>query len=550
MSLAKKNILIVIIITALMFCVAMPIVFITNKNEILSQGEERAETFIALFEASLNSGQIDVDSPEFGGMIQAELDEVVKNISELDDFTIYSIETQKAIASTTDENKTKDADPEDIAAAVSDKTVTIIGKEDGNMIVDVTAPLHINDKIDYVCGVVFLMNDEMSRINTIMILTIIVSIAVLAVGVFCMWFFNIRKTSAQLSELMVVSREVANGNLGVKSKMKGKDEIGKLALNINQMSDSLADIISNVMDRTKELFINSEAIASVTKETAISADEIATAIDEMAQGATKQTLDAKSGSEKLTTLAEKINNVEKSSKKVKHYTDKTDDLNNKGKEAIEQLSGKLEENSEVYRKVSDNAQTLAGKSALISQVVETINAIANQTNLLSLNASIEAARAGEQGKGFAVVAGEIRQLSEQTAKSTDSIRAIVEEIQKEIDYTKNNIEHGHSSLNEVNDRMNMTTMAFDAITEAIMKSNEHMQKLIDNIQNISDEKDEVVALIDKISDASENIAASTEEISATVEEQNIAVDNIAETAAKLKNIANELDVAVGRFKLS
>lgn len=549
MSLAKKNVLIVVVITELMFAIALSIIFITNKQEILSQGEERTSSFIDLFEATLNSGLLDVNSADFNQIIQTEMNELAKNMEELEDFTLYSVATQKAIASTSEENKTKEADPEDIQAALNDKTVTIIGMEDGNMIVDVTAPIHINDKIVYVCGVAYHMNDEMQRINTMLILTIIVGVVVQLAGVFCMWFFNIRKTVSRLRGLMAVSNEVALGNLGTKATVKGKDEIGKLAVNINQMAASLAEIIGKIMDHTKELFSYTEMIAKVSNETAVSVDEIAKAIDEMAQGATNQTSDAKSGAEKLAVLAEKINGAQKSSMKVKQYTDKTESLNNEGKEAIEHLADKLTENSEVYRKVSDNAQILAGKSVLISQVVETINAIASQTNLLSLNASIEAARAGEQGKGFAVVAGEIRQLSEQTAKSTESIRVIVEEIQKEIDQTKTNIEYGNASLMDVNERMSMTTKAFEAMTEAIRKSNVHIQSLTNHIHIINDEKDEVIDLINKISEVSENAAASTQEISATVEEQTTAVEDIARASVNMKNITSDLDAVIRNFKL-
>ncbi|MBC7958920.1 MAG: methyl-accepting chemotaxis protein, partial [Vallitaleaceae bacterium] len=277
--------------------------------------------------------------------------------------------------------------------------------------------------------------------------------------------------------------------------------------------------------------------------------EVARTIELLSRGAFEQTEEARKGSERLNSLAEQINDVLESTQQIEHYTEETASMNSHGIDALKQLEEKLNLNNEVSRLIATNANTLLSKSSSISQVVDTIQAVAQQTNLLALNAAIEAARAGEQGKGFAVVADEIRKLAEQTSTSTKTIGLIIKEIQVEIDSTKSNIDVGALSLENVNEKLAVTTKAFDAITSAINNSVEHINKLISNIEKINNDKDEVVLSIKDISAISESTAAATQEVSAAIQEQSATMEDIAQTAEQLKDIVTKLEEEISGFQV-
>ncbi|MDP4180651.1 MAG: methyl-accepting chemotaxis protein [Bacillota bacterium] len=549
MSLAKKNILFYVIAITVVFALCMTIVYFKSKSQILNMGGERADSVIKSLEATISAGHLNIKDADFKKTLQLNLDELKKKMPELEDFTIYNISQKKAIASSTKENVNKEADPEDLDAAQKDKTVILVSKEGGELIVDVTAPLHINGKINLVCGVAFSMNEEMQSVNNLLIQIIILSVAALATVIFLIWFFGVRKTSKQLNHLMSISNEISKGNLKVQAIVNTKDEIGQLSQNINNMSLALSNIISNVNQNSKQISTFSQSLSEVTNATAVSIEEAAKTIDELATGVSDQAQKAEIGTDRLLLLAKKINDVMEDSTQIKHYTNETNLLNENVKEAIIQLEEKLRINNDVSYQIEKNVKELYEKSSSVSHVVDTIQTIAEQTNLLALNAAIEAARAGEQGKGFSVVADEIRKLAEQTSESTHTIGQIVKEIQNEINTTKGKIDIGTSSLSNVNEKLDNTTKAFEAISKAVKNSIENIDKLTLGIQKINIDKDEVVSLIQEITSISENNAASAKVVSYAVDEQSVTVEEIASTADNLKEIALKLDEVIGGFKI-
>ncbi|WP_434297356.1 methyl-accepting chemotaxis protein [Clostridium sporogenes] len=328
-----------------------------------------------------------------------------------------------------------------------------------------------------------------------------------------------------------------------------KDEIGVIGKAVIYLREELRNIIEDLKDSSDGVLKYSESINESTGETVQAIEAISKTVDELAQGSVDQAKDAQNGSERLFTLAEEIKITDESADLVKKYSLETKENSQKGIVTMEQTIEKFKENNKVNKELGNNVDMLANKSGSIGEIINSIQSIAEQTNLLALNAAIEAARAGEAGKGFAVVAEEIRKLAEQTSTSTKEIENIVQEIQFEINRTKNNMDVSQRVVEEVNEAMNISKESFDNITNSIESIVEQIELLVQNVKKVDSDKDEVLSSIQGISAIAEESAASTEEVSATVEEQAASMESIAQTAENLKEIASTLDAVVNKFQI-
>lgn len=365
--------------------------------------------------------------------------------------------------------------------------------------------------------------------------------------------FVIKKMIKPISNITNMIRDAKELNLRLNDDddvvAQSNDEIGIMGSSIIELKRELGSVVQKLSKSSRTIYQHADTMDESIRETVQSIDAISTTVDELAKGSVEQARDAQVSCEKLDELANEIKTACSSADILKQNSIGTRDMSAKAINSIENTVEVFEENSKVFKKLENNVEELLDKSDYIGNIIVSIQSVANQTNLLALNAAIESARAGEAGKGFSVVAEEIRKLSEETTNSAKKIQLIVEEIQNIIDKTKDNMDISQEGFDRVGVSIRESNNSFAIINNSVNESIEHIDKLVNNVNKVDEEKGEVVYAIEGISSISEQSAAATEEVSATMEEQVASMQNLKDTSKDLKEISENLNEIINKFMI-
>lgn len=326
-----------------------------------------------------------------------------------------------------------------------------------------------------------------------------------------------------------------------------KDEIGLLAGSFQQTIDNLKVFIGKIDYTSDQLASSSSELKESSTQSSIAANEVASAIEEIARGASDQALDTEKGSKQIEELGGLVERNEHHLRELNTSTQKVEDLKNEGSIGLKDL---LEATLTNNTKTSDIETIIVDtdhSAQKISQASSMIKNIAEQTNLLALNAAIEAARAGEAGKGFAVVAEEIRKLADQSNGFTEEIEKIVADLNSNTQRAVETMKEVANSSERQSHLVEETSTKFNEISKAIVV----MENAIDIINKSGTEmmnkKDSIIEVIENLSAISEENAAGTEEASASVEQQTSSMMEIANGSERLADLANEMNDAIAKF---
>ncbi|MBM7615190.1 methyl-accepting chemotaxis protein [Alkaliphilus hydrothermalis] len=387
--------------------------------------------------------------------------------------------------------------------------------------------------------------DDTSDIRNYIIIASI--IAIILGAVISLLIAN--NVSSPLKQIKEAFAKAATGDLSVRTSMKRRDEFGDLSNSFNDMMENLKALIYEVQQSTQVVVETSTSLANITDQTNVATNEVALTIEEIAKSAGEQARDMEEGVGKVDNLAHKIGVVQYSTDDVYSKSTETNELSKRGIETVQLLTKKAEESSRATETVGGIVVDVNKSSDAIGMITTTINQIAEQTNLLALNAAIEAARAGEAGKGFAVVADEIRKLAEQSGKATREIQDLIAGIQEKAKSAVSAMDVTEEIMKQQNQAVKETEMIFDQISSAISAIMQKVTEVKGSSNDMAAEKDDLIAVIQNVSATAEETSAATQQVSAATEEQLASIEEVASHSNDLKELAGQLQKVIERFKI-
>lgn len=380
--------------------------------------------------------------------------------------------------------------------------------------------------------------------NSILLIGIIFSILAVLGGLY--FSLNMTNDLRCVEKTMFLS---AKGNLTVTAQTKRTDEIGKVAVSFNTMVQSIRKLLIQSKEVSREVSETAEALLRISDSSSLSVEEISAAMNEVAQGAGKQSEEVDRSMRIFRELAEDIQNAVVSTNVMVTGANQVKDYTVQGIQAAKILNKKAFEVITITAQVVEQISGLAKSMTIISQFTDILNEISDQTELLSLNASIEAARAGEQGKGFTVVAQEIRKLAEQSGSQTKKIEYLVREILSQTKASADFVLKANTVIREQAESAQESAENFGRIDAAMNELQQNMNRIMSVIQKIDLGKESVLNSIYSIAEVTETAAASSEEVSASTQEQLSAQEELTHMAAMLNQYSVSLNETLEHFNV-
>ena len=380
--------------------------------------------------------------------------------------------------------------------------------------------------------------------NITMLMVILASVAAILLSAVI-----IAGISANIGKSIQALDEVAQGNLTAKKLKSNNREFAKLHAAIQNTIKKirgLIDAVKRVIGVVSASGIKvNEASADVSSMIAY----MSTEIDEIGHNITREDTEITICSEMMEELSAKIKQVNANIQEMISYIDTTKETVSSGNETVRLMTTQSGATSQATGAVKEQVSSLGNKLENIVRFVDAIKEIADQTNLLSLNASIEAARAGESGRGFSVVAEEIRKLAENSGKTAEEIRKVVGEVENHANSTFDKVQEAEEYVEIQEKTVQDTAKAFDKINEFIEECINQMEEVAVGIEGINTERRNALSAMQTIHNYSKESVKSVDSVKETLKQQIVCAENLSSEAEGLKEHMEQLERTIAAFLL-
>ncbi|MFC7202310.1 methyl-accepting chemotaxis protein [Haloferax namakaokahaiae] len=359
---------------------------------------------------------------------------------------------------------------------------------------------------------------------------------------------NQRGDARRYSDSMAAA---ADGDLTVRlPDDSDSDDMRMVADAYNEMMDDIEQTVATVSAFGEDVSSLANRVAERADEVASASEEVSESVQQISDGATEQTDSLVAVTNEVNDLSASVQQIASSADELVRLTEEAEQRSHDGQGAASEALSDIETIRSETEATVEEVHELDDRLSRVGEIVDVITEIAEQTDILALNANIEAARAGEAGEGFAVVSNEVKSLAQETKASAGDIQSLIDEIEAQRDAVIERIERMQSRVEEGAESVDDALASFDGIVERVEETSASVREISDATQNQANSSQEVLSMTDEIAGISEETAAESETVSAAAQQQSAALLGVNQDLRELTTYVTHLDDLLDEFDVS